>query len=89
MGVTAVTVSRWETGERPIGLPADRFLRLLIALATQAPCPALESVGTVPAESLGTAPAQSLAVHLAWNGVDWVVIEPEATECNPATGAAP
>ena len=89
MGVTPVTVSRWETGTREIGLPADRFLRLLVALALQAPLPALDHAPCPALNHVGATPRESLAAHLAWNGVDWVVVGPETTECSRATGAAP
>ena len=36
MGVTRETVSRWETGAKPMGPQADRLLRLLVATTT--PC---------------------------------------------------
>jgi putative zinc finger/helix-turn-helix YgiT family protein len=34
LGVTAPTVSRWETGREPIGPVADRLLRTLVVLAS-------------------------------------------------------
>ena len=30
MGVTPSTVSRWETGTEPMGMTADRLLRLMV-----------------------------------------------------------
>lgn len=34
MGVSRETVSRWETGNKPMGGQADRLLRLLVATST-------------------------------------------------------
>ena len=75
MGVTFETVSRWETGAKRMGLPADRFLRLLVVMELKIECPTLEQVGA--------APARNLAVCLAWNGVEWVASDSRAHQGQP------
>jgi len=35
MGVSRETVSRWETGNKPMGSQADRLMRLLVATSTR------------------------------------------------------
>lgn len=67
MGVTIESVSRWETGAKVMMLPSERLLRLLAALDLEILCPALDRVGTDPADGL--------AVRLAWNGEDWVSVD--------------
>jgi len=66
VGVTIETVSRWEAATKVMRLPAERLLRLLVALELKIRCPVLEGVGTAPAEDL--------AVRLAWNGEDWASV---------------
>ncbi|MHB0962107.1 MAG: type II TA system antitoxin MqsA family protein [Gemmatimonadaceae bacterium] len=34
MGVSRETISRWETGKKPLGAQADRLVRLLVASST-------------------------------------------------------
>ncbi len=34
MGVSRETVSRWQTGKKPLGAQADRLIRLLVATST-------------------------------------------------------
>jgi putative zinc finger/helix-turn-helix YgiT family protein len=36
LGVSAETLSRWENGQKPMGLVSERLLRVLVALAAQA-----------------------------------------------------
>lgn len=66
IGVTIGTVSRWEHGATGMRLPADRFLRTLVAAELRIHCPELECAGTAPAEDL--------AVSLAWSGDAWVTV---------------
>lgn len=66
LGVTIETVSRWEHDAHPIRGPAERLLRLLVALKL--------GIGVPRLECIGTARAEEIAVRLAWDGNAWEVV---------------
>jgi transcriptional regulator with XRE-family HTH domain len=50
MGATRETVSRWETGDAPIGPTADRLLRLMVVTKTPVDDYSLELLSTIKKE---------------------------------------
>lgn len=71
LGITNVTISRWETGDRPINPVADRLLRLLYSLRTIQVGRAVEPaefaksfLDTLRTISPGTHPVQSMSIRL-------------------------
>lgn len=67
MGVTIETVSRWEHGSSGMRISADRLLRVIAAMEL--------GISPPPMEQMGLAPREEIAIHFAWDGEDWVVVD--------------
>jgi putative zinc finger/helix-turn-helix YgiT family protein len=73
LGTTPETVSRWENGRTPMGVTADRLLRLMVIVKQGA---------TYPLQKLRTAArldARVTPIHVRWRDDAW---EPTADECS-------
>ncbi len=65
LGTTPETVSRWENGRTPMGVTADRLLRLMVIVKQGA---------TYPLQRLRTAArldARATPIHVRWRNDAW------------------
>ena len=66
LGVTAATVSRWESGQRSISGAADRALRLIVSMRRQLGL-AVEDIANISTNN----GEGSLEMSLKWDGLAW------------------
>ena len=69
MGVEAETVSRWETGKKRIGAPAERLLRLSVSVGTPIDDYSLEDLANVSKADEGSAPMRFECSGDTWHMV--------------------
>lgn len=69
MGVTSVTVSRWENGHEPIGPVADRLLRMMVLHADRRHV-SLEVLATITRE------AEPLTLRVVRGPDGWQIAPP-------------
>jgi putative zinc finger/helix-turn-helix YgiT family protein len=68
LGVDPATVSRWETGNKPIGVTADRLLRVMVACVEPCASPNFERL-----TNMAVAPAKPVTMRLVLSGrASWV-----------------